>query len=70
MSCHLLLQGIFPTQELNPHLLLGKQILYLGVTWEAMCVYVYVCVCVCVRKTELLCYRVEIFTGLPWWLRG
>ena len=28
VGCHFLLQGIFPAQELNPHLLLGRQILY------------------------------------------
>ena len=28
MSCHHLLQGIFLTQELNSHLLLGRQIIY------------------------------------------
>ena len=30
-----LLQGIFPTQGLNPGLLLGRQILYHWATWEA-----------------------------------
>ena len=28
MGCHAHLQGIFPTQGLNPYLLLGRQILY------------------------------------------
>ena len=28
VGCHVLLQGIFPTQESNPHLLHCKQILY------------------------------------------
>ena len=28
VGCHFLLQGIFPTQGSNPHLLFGKQILY------------------------------------------
>ena len=28
MGCHVLLQGIFPTQGLNPHLLHCRQILY------------------------------------------
>ena len=28
VGCHFLLQGIFPTQGLNMHLLLGSQILY------------------------------------------
>ena len=32
--CHYLLQGIFPTQGSNPHLLLGRQILYHRATWE------------------------------------
>ena len=39
VSCHLLLQGIFPTQELNPwllpRLLHCRQILYHRATWEA-----------------------------------
>ena len=30
VGCHLLLQGIFPTQGLNLSLLLGRQILYLS----------------------------------------
>ena len=30
------LQGIFSTQGLNPHLLLGRQILYHWTTWEAL----------------------------------
>ena len=38
-GCHFLLQGIFPLQELNPHLqgLLHWQVgfFYHGVTWEA-----------------------------------
>ena len=28
VGCHFLLQGIFPTQELNSHLQFGRQILY------------------------------------------
>ena len=32
---HFLLQGIFPTQKLNPHLLHYRWILYRWVTWEA-----------------------------------
>ena len=35
MSCHFLLQGIFLTQRLNLCLLLGRQILYQWVTWQA-----------------------------------
>ena len=35
MGGHALLQGIFPTQESSPHLLLGRQILYHWATWEA-----------------------------------
>ena len=34
-GCHFLFLGIFLTQESNPHLLLGRHILYLWVTWEA-----------------------------------
>ena len=36
VGCHLLLQGIFLTQGWNPHLLLGRQILYQWVTWETL----------------------------------
>ena len=35
VACHFLLQGIFPTQESNPHLLLGRWILYHWAPWEA-----------------------------------
>ena len=35
VSCHSLLQGVFPTQGSNPCLLRCRQILYHGVTWEA-----------------------------------
>ena len=35
MGCHALLQGIFLTQGSNPHPLLGRQILYHCITWEA-----------------------------------
>ena len=34
VGCHFFLQGIFQTQRLNPHLLLGRQILYHWATWE------------------------------------
>ena len=36
VGCHFLLQGIFPTQGPNPHLLrlIGKQILYYHTNWE------------------------------------
>ena len=33
LGCHFLLQGIFLTQGWNPHLLLGRWILYHGATW-------------------------------------
>ena len=33
--CHFLLQGIFPTQGLYPHLLYYRWILYSWVTWQA-----------------------------------
>ena len=36
VGCHFLLQGIFPTQWSNLHLLLGKWILYYWATWEAL----------------------------------
>ena len=35
VGCHFLLQGIFLTQGLNPHLLIGRWILYHWATWEA-----------------------------------
>ena len=35
-GCHFLLQGIFPTEGPNPGLLHGRQILYIGVTREAL----------------------------------
>ena len=35
VGCHSLLQGIFPTQGLSPHLLQCRQILYLWAIWEA-----------------------------------
>ena len=35
-ACHFLLQGIFPTQGSNPHLLLGSWILDHGTTREAL----------------------------------
>ena len=35
LGSHSLLQGIFPAQGLNRHLLLGRQILYCRATWEA-----------------------------------
>ena len=37
VSCHFLLQGIFPTQGSNLHLLylLGREILYHCATWKA-----------------------------------
>ena len=34
-GCHFLLQGTFPTQGSNPHLLLGVEIPYHWATWEA-----------------------------------
>ena len=37
-DCHFLLQGIFPTQGLNPHLLHCRQILYHRATREVPCV--------------------------------
>ena len=43
---HFLLQGIFPTKELNPNSCIsciGKWILYQEATWEA---YIYICYCI------------------------
>ena len=34
VSCHFILQGIFPTQRLNQHLLFGRRILYHWATGE------------------------------------
>ena len=36
VCCHFLLQGIFPTQGLNPLFLLGRWNLYHWATWEAV----------------------------------
>ena len=36
MGCHFLLQGIFPTQGSNPHLLHRRWLLYHWVTWEGL----------------------------------
>ena len=40
VGCHYLLQGIFPTQGLNPRLLYCRQILYSWVTREAQDPYI------------------------------
>ena len=40
MGCYVFLQGIFPTQRSNSHLLLGRQILYQWATWEPFIPYV------------------------------
>ena len=53
--CHFLLQGIFPTQGLNPSLLLGRQFLYHWATWEVLAV-VWGSIFVC-QVWELLCYH-------------
>ena len=42
VGCHFLLQGIFPSQGSNPHLLLGRQILYHWATRES-CLWFYLC---------------------------
>ena len=49
--CHFLLQGIFPTQGLNLHLLLGKWVLYHWVTREAP---------VLIITVLLLCHRLLV----------
>ena len=36
VGCQALLQGIFPSQGSNPHLLLGRQTPYQQATWEAL----------------------------------
>ena len=41
VGCHLLLQGIFPTQGLSPHLLHRQCVLCHWATWEAH-IYVYI----------------------------
>ena len=64
VGCHFILQAIFPTQGLNPHLL-GLlhcgQILYLlrhqgsrVCVCVCVCLYVYVCVSVCVCLKSVL----------------
>ena len=45
VGCHFLLQGIFTTQGWNPHLLLGRQILYHWATREAV---------QCLRNTKII----------------
>ena len=48
VGCHALLQGIFPTQILNPGLRHCRWILYhMSHQWSLIYVY-YMCVCVCV----------------------
>ena len=47
MGCHALLQGIFPTQGLNPRLLclcIGRRILYTSATWEALLMLLVCCI--------------------------
>ena len=39
VGCHFLLQGIFPTQGLNPCLVHGRQILYHWASREAWCMH-------------------------------
>ena len=41
VGCHFLLHSIFPSQGLNPGLLLSRQILYHWATWEALCFHRY-----------------------------
>ena len=56
VGCHFLLWGIFPTQQLNPHLLCllhwQADSLPTSATWEALycccCLSIVSCVCVCV----------------------
>ena len=40
VGCYFLLQGIFLTQRLNPCFLLGRWILYHGVTWKAQIFFI------------------------------
>ena len=53
VGCHALLQGIFPTQGLNSHLLHCRQILYCWATREALILYLgsYKCILHC----QLIC---------------
>ena len=47
VGCHALLQGIFPTQGLNPRLLclcIGRLILYTSATWEALLMLLVCCI--------------------------
>ena len=55
VGCHFLLQGIFPTQGMNPCLLLGRWILYHWAIWEA-----HVCLigCIISQSEEYIIYYV------------
>ena len=58
LGCHFLLQGIFPTQGLNPHLLFGKGILYYWATRKACkqsCVHVCVHAWLAAPSCPILC---------------
>ena len=58
VGCHVLLQGIFPTQVLNPGLLHCRWILYQLSYLGSPCVCVCMCVCACVRACVHACVRV------------
>ena len=72
IGCHFLLQGIFPTQRLNSHLLHCRQILYLGSP-------LLVCLFLSFRLSEWLLNRYKLclnivsimptkYYPLPFWL--
>ena len=64
VGCHALLQGIFPTQELNPGLPYSRQILYQQ-SHQGSMLYQYVfsnCLFTCLITCTLKNFKVYIFT--------
>ena len=64
LGCHFLLQGIFPSQGSNLHLLLDRSILYHWVTWEALPTPVFLYKPVAGTSTHSLSSHLP-----PWWGR-
>ena len=57
LSCHFLLQGIFPTQGSSPRLLLWQEVLYPWATWDAYLVQKW---CTCRRAETAVVYQREV----------
>ena len=64
MGCHFLLQGIFPTQGSNPHLLHCQQILYHLATRKTL-IKCLCCVCVCAQSGRTLCNPMDCSPPYP-----